>query len=383
MKQLLPILLFVTLVTFASAQEYNSAAKDSMSAPPPSGNSARSRFLLTGYTALTIESDGKDKFNMGELQFSPIFLWKPSKNIFFEAEPEMELNGDELEISLEYANISYIMNKYVILRAGKFLAPFGIFQDRLHASWINKLPTVPLGFGHDGVGTSSEIGLALSGGIPIGPSKINYSIYGSNGPQLNTGKDEPGEEGMLMYENALDNNFNKAIGGRLGILPFSNSSLELGGSMQYAALGDKGSSYENVTSMMYSVDLSFTQQLDFLKGIVDVKGQMNAVNVSKADYNDPDDSTGTKTYTYDNKRSIVFGQVAYRPSMLKNKVLKNFEGVFRYSVLDLPEGAKENEDFTQLAVGLNYWITWRSVIKFAYQKTGEQEGYFLQFATSF
>ncbi|MFY9308275.1 MAG: hypothetical protein WAQ28_04410 [Bacteroidia bacterium] len=383
MKQLLSILLFVSSATVASAQQYNDAAKDSMQASQLSVNPARSKFLLTGYSAVTIESDGKEKFNIGQLGFSPIFLWKPSKNIFFEAEPEMELNGEELEIGLEYANISYIMNKYITLRAGKFLAPFGIFQDRLHASWINKLPTVPLGFGHDGVGTSAEIGLALSGGIPIGPSKMNYAVYVSNGPQLNTGEDEPGEEGMLIYENSLDNNLNKALGGRLGILPFSNSSLELGGSAQYAMIGDEGSNYENVTSLMYSADLSFTQQVDFLKGALDVKAQMNAVNVSKADYNDPDDSTGLQLYTYNNNRSIIFGQLAYRPAMLNNKVLKNFETVFRYSVLDLPEGAKENEDVSQIAIGLNYWITWRSVIKFAYQKTGHQENYFLQFATSF
>jgi hypothetical protein len=382
MKKIISLLLIVTSINIATAQQYNNAAKDSMQAQQKS-NSSLSRFLLTGYTALTVETDGKEKFNMGQVQFSPILLWKPSKNIFFEAELETELNAGALDIGLEYADISYIINKYITLRAGKFLAPFGIYQDRLHASWINKLPTAPLGFGHDGVGTSSEIGIALSGGIPIGPSKINYIIYASNGPQLNTGKEEPGEEGMLMYENALDNNFNKAVGGRLGILPFSNSSLELGGSVQYAKVGDKASDYDKVTSLMYSFDLSFTQQVGFLKGMIDVKAQMNGLNVSKADYIDPYDSTGTGLYTYDNKRSIIFGQVAYRPSMLKIKVLKNFEGVFRYSILNLPEGVKENEDVSQIALGLNYWITWRSVIKFAYQKTGGKENYLLQFATSF
>ncbi len=380
MKNTFSAFLFAIVAVSVSAQEYNAEAKDSMRKET---NPSRSRFLLTGYSAFTIETDTKENFNMGAVQLSPIFLWKPSKNIFFEAEPEMELNSNALEIGLEYANISYIMNKYITFRAGKFLAPFGIFQDRLHASWINKLPNTPLGFGHDGVGTSSETGIALSGGIPIGPSKINYSMYASNGPQLNTGNDEPGEEGMLKYENAIDNNFNKALGGRLGILPFSNSSLEMGASLQYAIVGDKGSVYENVTSTMYSADLSFVKQLDFLKGIIDVKAQMNAVNIGKAYYIDANDTTGINQYTYDNKRNIVFGQIAYRPSMLQNKTLKNFEGVFRYSTLNLPQGAKENEDVSQIALGLNYWLTWRSVIKFSYQKTNNKDNFFLQFATSF
>ena len=384
MKKLLVIFLFqVGFAALVNAQGYNKSALDSLAAQQQASNSKAVKFLLTGYTFSTFIYRPDEELGISELQFNPIFLWRPTDRIFFEGELETELVGESLTIGLEYANINYILNRYMNFRVGKFLAPFGTFQDRLHPAWINRLPTKPLGFGHDGVGTSSEIGFNVFGGVPIGPSKFNYSFYVSNGPQLNTGMEEPGEEGNLMYGNINENNLNKAVGGRIGYLPFSNSSLEIGGSFQNAKVGTKGTIYENVRSNLYAIDLTYVKQLSAIKGMVDIKAQWNSVQVSNAAYIDPEDSTGNTVYTYDNKRSAYYAQLVYRPSLAKNKKLKNIELVYRYSFLDQPEGSKEPKDIKQHTYGLNYWINFRSVMKLAIQSQDNKTSYFVQFALLF
>ena len=140
------------------------------------------------------------------------------------------MEGNETEVGLEYAQISYLLNDYVTLGAGKFLSPFGVFRERLHPAWINKLPDAPLPFGHGGLGPTSELGFEVRGGIPVGPTKMNYTVYVSNGPRLIT--DEDHEAGLLSSSNFEDVDDNKAIGGRIGFLPIPE--LELGYSMQYA-----------------------------------------------------------------------------------------------------------------------------------------------------
>lgn len=377
-KIILPACLLVLAALRSQAQQYNEAALDSLAATT---DHSYGKFLATGYTSVTLEFEGDEAVNFGDLGFSPILLWRPSKNILFEAEPEFELEGSELGIELEYANMSFVVNRYATLMVGKFLTQFGIFQDRLHPAWINKLPTVPLGFSHDGVGPDSEVGVCFNGGAPIGPSKINYALYVSNGPSLDTGEEEPHEAGMLNYGSTADNNKNKAVGGRLGILPISNSSLELGGSAQFAKVGAAGSEFEDVRTAMFAADLTYINQLDFIKGFLDLKAQWNIVKVDDADYVDPENPANT--YTYDNRRDTWFAQFAYRPTLMRNDVLKNVEVVFRYSNLDLPDGAHESEDVKQWAVGLNYWLNWRSVVKLAYQSEGEVNAFFVQSAISF
>lgn len=363
-----------------NAQQYNQEYLDSLIQNKAQSLVARtSKFVLTGYTTAGIQFS-KDGTSFRDISFSPIFLWKPAEKVLIEAELEAELEGDKTVIKLEYANASFILNKYIIVRAGKFFTPYGIFQDRLHPGWINKLPTAPLGYGHEGVGPSAEIGVDFRGGIPLGSAKMNYSFYLSNGPVLNDGKVEPKEGGMLKYENVDDNNKGKAIGGRIGFLPFPNSSLEIGGSFQNGKVGDKGSSYENVKAKQYALDLTYVKQLDFIKGLFDVKAQWNNVNVDKAEYIDPDDSTGNTMYTFNNKRSSFFTQAAYRPSMAQSKFLKKTELVFRYSGLNPPSASKEPEKIRQYTFGMNYWVTWRIVLKAAYQSQKNNNKFFLQVA---
>jgi hypothetical protein len=313
-----------------------------------------SKPLLTGY-AFAGYTDRKGEKGTFDAGFNPIFLWKYSDRIFFEGELELELSDTETELELEYANMSYIANGYMTLKLGKFLAPFGTFAERLHPAWINKLPDAPLPFGHDGIAPTSEIGFQISGGAPAGPTKFNYAVYVSNGPRLNTGDDEPEEAGMLHFDNNIDINNNKAVGGRFGFLPLPE--LELGYSVQYARVGED----VEAGAWLHSVDLGYVRDSQFLKGVIDLRAQWVWSFVDDVIYD-----TGSGPFTFNNRRDGGYVQLAYRPSKL-NGFVKNLEGVARWDTLNRPSGAPMDTDEDRWTFGLNYWLSPSTVVKAAYQ----------------
>ena len=328
-----------------------------------------SRFLLRGYAHSGLEMRNEGSSFVGG-SFNPIFLWRQSKKLLFEAELEIEIEGGETEIGLEYANMAYILNSYAVLRLGKFLLPYGAFAEKLHPAWINRLATKPLGFGHDGVGPANGLGVELRGGIPVGSAKMSYSVYVINGPVLNDGSDpaiEPEEAGKVIYQPTGDlKSENKAIGGRVSILPFSNSSMEAGVSGFYSNVGRGDTEYKDVFLFAYAFDFSFVRKVAFLSGVIDFKAQYNAENVSDAYYTNFEDSS---KYTFNNNSSSYYVQLSYRPVNLGSLFLNSLELVGRYSALSFPDGALWTADQTQFAIGLNYWIDWRNVIKLDYQVT--------------
>lgn len=380
---------FAALLLFSAvafSQQYNQEYIDSLIKSSSQAQVARtSKFALVGYTSVSAKFSKADGASFNNLVFNPILLWQPHKNIVIEAEMETEIEGTETKIDMGYANASFFLNKYLTVRTGKFISPFGIFQDRLHPSWINKLPTVPVGTGEDelGVGPTSEIGIDFRGGVPLSSSKMNYSVFLVNGAQLITDPADSSKQGTFTYGNAVAISKKLTVGGRLGLLPFSNSSLELGVSFRSGNVGDKNSTYKNVSAQMYALDLTYVKQLDFIKGLFDVKAQWNKVNVDKAEYIDPNDPTGNTLYTFDNKRSSLFTQAAYRPSMSPSKFLKKTELVFRYAGFNPPDGAKDLGKIKQYTYGVNYWFTWRTALKAAYQSQKDNNDFFLQVAVGF
>jgi hypothetical protein len=162
-----------------------------------------SKFMLrgyyhTGFDNIKTGDEEVSRFNPGKI--APILMYKQSDRLFFEAEFEGGFEDGKFELGLEYATVSYVLNDYMIARAGKFLLPFGTFMEKLHPAWMNRLSTVPLGYGHDGILPTSDIGVELRGAFYTGNIKLNYQVYAINGPQLKVGGDEPEEDGMLDHQ---------------------------------------------------------------------------------------------------------------------------------------------------------------------------------------
>lgn len=336
-----------------------------------------SRFLMRGYAHAGIEFL-KDNTTFVGGSFNPIFLWQQSKRLLFESELELELTQDGTELGLEYADMAYFINQYLTVRMGKFLLPFGTFGEKLHPRWINRLPSNPLGFTHEGqVGPMSDLGVEIRGAAYLTRNAwINYSLYVVNGPKLNDGTDEPEEGGQLHYNNYIDNNKAKSFGGRIGILPLYNSSLEIGLSGQFGKVGTSKTAYENIGSQLYAIDLSYVTRLDFMKSMLDIKGQWNRVSVDQASYPDPENAD--QSYTFENVSNAYYGQVSIKTAFVDNDFFNKLEFVGRYSKLELPSKAVWGGEDTQITVGINYWLDWRTVVKFAYQtldSSGEADGH--------
>jgi hypothetical protein len=337
---------------------------------------SETQFMIRGYGHSGFaykKTNGNTESTFDGGTFAPIFLFKHSDRLILEAELEFSLSGGDLDVGFEYVNAMYVVNDYLTVRGGKFLLPFGTFMERLHPSWINRFTSKPLGFGHDGIAPSSGVGLELRGAFNLGSTKWNYSTYVTNGPTLNDGSDEPEEAGMIHFDNLIDNNTSKAFGGRLGFLPFADSSTELGYSMYTTnGSGNNDSEYEKVGAFLYALDFSFIKQISGLNGIVDVKAQYNNSKVDNATYFDDEDGD---TYTFDNKSNSFYAQLSYRPTMSGDNFVKNLEFVSRYSEYNTPEGAEWESQSSQYSFGLNYWLSWRSVIKISYETTDLEGGH--------
>lgn len=384
MKILTPTLILILfLLLGANAQDDSrddiDEIKNELSALKP----GTSHFVLTGYgyTGLSLNSD-EGTFTGGI--FNPIFLWRHGNRFLFEGELEMEIDHGELKIELEYANLFYVLSDRATIRFGRMLLPFGTFEEKLHPAWINRLPTKPLGFGHDDpIGPSADLGIEVRGASPLGNTSINYSIYLVNGPQL---IESGGNAGMLRYGEFENNNRSFAPGGRIGFFPTNDYSLEIGASAQYARVGSADSDYDNINALMYGTDLSFTRNIPFLKGIIDVKGQWNRVEVDDAaysveevsddDHNNENDTHSYNSilainhedeYTFSNISDAFYAQLSYRPAFIGSSFFRNIEVVGRYSFLNLPDEALWGKKEHQWTFGLNYWINWRTVVKAAYQ----------------
>lgn len=335
----------------------------------------RSTFLVSGYGFVNAVNSHQrpSSFSVG---FNPIFLWKAEDKLFFESELEVELQDGATEVGLEYAQLWWLAGNYVMFGGGKFLNPANYFMERLHPTWINKLPTMPLGMsGHSGVSliASTHVGAQVRGGIPIGPRKLTYTIYIANGPSLNAedehdttatvgghghGAESPG---TLNFSNTSDNNGDKAIGGRIAVFPLPE--LELGYGFESAAAGGSGTEFEEVRSINHVADLTYVRSSGAVQGLIDVRGQFVWLGV---------DNPNLHPLEFVNESWAWYGQIAYRPTKVAQAIISNTEIVFRYDQIDLPEGAPLNEDQSRIAVGLNYWFTPSGVFKFAYERTTTQ-----------
>jgi hypothetical protein len=120
--------------------------------------------------------------------------------------------GGKVHKQLEYLQLDYIANPYLTVTAGRFLTPFGIFNERLYPAWIRNLQADPLILPLE---QSSSDGVMLRGGFAAVPNlNLNYAAYFST----------------LSTNATLASD--RQIGGRLGaFLP--KQRIEIGFSVQH------------------------------------------------------------------------------------------------------------------------------------------------------
>jgi hypothetical protein len=160
--------------------------------------------------------------NLIDTQINPVLLvplgdrWLIESRAEFEGQfqrpPDGGPYGGPVTKHVDYAQVDYIANPYLTVTAGRFLTPFGIFNERLYPVWIRALQPDPLILP---INTADSDGAMLRGGFPVSPqANINYAVYFS---ATSIGIDSVDSE--------------RHAGGRVGVF-FPGPRLEVGGSWQ-------------------------------------------------------------------------------------------------------------------------------------------------------
>jgi hypothetical protein len=124
-------------------------------------------------------------------------------------------HGGPVQKEVEYAQLDFIANSCVTITVGRFLTPFGIFNERLYPVWIRNLQSdpliLPIGIGPSNASTGGMI----RGGFKARPQfNINYAVYFS----------------ALSTTSPVDSD--RFAGVRTGIF-IPKARLEMGGSFQH------------------------------------------------------------------------------------------------------------------------------------------------------
>lgn len=365
----LPALCLLLVLSFNGKAQDSTALTEPLQTVqiPNSPNPGSESFFLAGEaSSLFMASKNENTFVPLTLMLMP--LAKINDRLFLESGLKMEMNDNgEFAFGLEALNLHYRVNSWLTLHVGKFAAPWGNVLDMFGEGFVSRFPVGPIGLSDDGMAPTDLVGFGAQGGFQAGDSKMLYEVYLANGPQLVV--DEGGPDGNMTghtsYESLSDNNKNKAIGGKLGILPFSNSSLQLDVFGQTAAkTGDPGSQYQSISSSSWGADFNFYKTLNPI--MIRLMGQYEETSTGDATYKFTSD-TGTVNYNFKNKGNSWYLAGTLRPTGSSNNFLHDLEIGARYAQYDPPKNALWGGDHSkQLTLDLTYWFTWSSQINLGY-----------------
>lgn len=327
------------------------------------------KLMITGGAEAVFVSDSSQR-GFRNIKFHLAPLIRLGEKLFLISEIEIETKDGVVSFGLEQVHLNYAILPNLTVYTGRFLPKFGHYRGMMGEGYLNRFPTDPVGSGDGGIGPLVETGLGIVGGLQMGYSKLNYDIYMSNGPQLIA--NDTTMAGNFEYEGYLNNNRNMAFGGRVGLLPFSNSSLELGiSTLQKSKTGDIHTVYNNVGASWMAYDLNYYHYLPALKSTVRVYAEYKTMNVDETKY--PFD---LKSAFKSNKSSAWYAQGSLRPTTFDLQYLNNVEFALRYSKFITPANSpwgnaminSAGNSIHQIAYGINYWLAWDCLIKFTYQR---------------
>jgi hypothetical protein len=151
--------------------------------------------------------------------------------------------------------------------------------------------------------------------------------------------------------------------------------------VQFAKVNPPG--FEDVHAFTQAVDLSYVRTYSQIKGQIDFRIEWVMSSVDKATY-----TIDTVPTRFNNDRNSGYVQIAYRPTQLEGKILKNIEYIFRYDRLNISKGAPDGGYEQRYTFGIDYWLNPSTVIKLAYEVDDKEKGqssdaFFMQGAIGF
>ena len=216
-------LAMILLLTFASSLCAQSEDSDSQRPVP---------IFSAGMGFITPFQGGQA--NLDPL-ISPIFLvpigdrWLIESRDTFESDfsqpPGSNTFHGVIQKEIDYLQLDYIANPYVTVTVGRYLTPFGIFNERLYPIWIRDLQSDPLILPIATGPSNASTGAMFRGSFAISPKvDLNYAAYYST----------------LIAVSPVDSD--RSAGGRLGIF-LPDQRLEFGGSFQHLLQDERSNSF--------------------------------------------------------------------------------------------------------------------------------------------
>jgi hypothetical protein len=168
-----------------------------------------------------------------DTQFNPVLLLPLGERWLVEARGEFEGKfqrpagggpyGGPVDKHLDYLQADYIANSHVTITVGRFLTPFGIFNERLYPIWIRSLQPDPLILP---IATASSDGGMLRGGFQLNSNvNLNYAAYVSATSIAVSGVESE-----------------RHVGGRMGLF-LPGPRLEVGGSWQRTLQDERANAF--------------------------------------------------------------------------------------------------------------------------------------------
>lgn len=270
------------------------------------------------------------------------------RNIAFTTEMEFEDGFDELTFELLQFDWT-ILDNLLSLRLGRFIYPFGIERFAEDAP-TNKLVTRPTPFVRIIPGTYSDNGVTAYGMIPfIMNTRWKYEIA------LTTGLSGPTRRGE---QESAENNDNKSIGGRLGLLVFQG--LEIGASYTTGKYDDD----DRLRMDFIGLDLayktgSFEFRSEYIKSYVEGDAGTSSID-----------------------RNGYYAQVSYKYTPQVN-YFGSMEWVARFDSVDPDDSVTDTADTDRLSLGVNFLPIEHLIIKLEYvieneAKESEEKNILLQ-----
>jgi len=303
-------------------------------------SNSKGGFQIAGYAAFDWQdAQGSDNEFSG-VKFAPIFHAQYGDIFQFEGEVEFSTTSEgETDAELEYAAGTIFLNDYMGLQIGKFMSPLGQFVQNQHPSWINKLPNTPVGFGHDGAAPTSNVGMALRGGLPkVSEIRSNYVLFVSNAPVYGVAAD--GDVIIDATGKTSAGDVSKTWGGRFALNPVGGMEVGVSGALGKAS--EELISNEKIARDYDAFGVDFMYNFEG----IDIKAEYIEQSIGENELSTLEGGTWRAMY----------GQVSYQFASLK------LEPVLRYSDYHNPETERN-----QWAVGLNYLFANNLIAKLAYE----------------
>lgn len=288
---------------------------------------------------------------------SPYFLLQLNNRFLLESVVDLSADGT---IGISQIQMDWIVSDAVTVVVGRYLTPFGFFNERLNHEWINKMTDTPLMFSQVSPLLSTN-GVQVRGSRYVfgSPVKLEYSLYGGNSASLGTAPDSPPNQQVtdLAAITGAPGVFN-AIGGRLGLwVPELGINFGMSGYSQGAYTPAAGDRFQ-----MYGVDASYH------------KGNWDARIEFAQNYQQAGSYIGN-----DIRRTGMYTQLAFRDYQNTLPFLANLELIGRFSMarfsgidptqIDLTAFAPGTApvDRNQYTLGINYYLYPSMVLKFDYE----------------